>query len=152
MIGAVYDRDYFCDEHIAEVLQNLETNLRLAWVLDRKEIENYLLVPAALDRAIMRVLNSRLEPGAEKQALTAVSAALLEEITRPLKEDVLSQLMGRRHDYLRPSGQDRSRVYKDVLGAFDRLWDSLETRIALVPGKEVLRLFRQRVQDLYGVT
>lgn len=151
LIGAVYDRDYYCDEHIAQVVQSLETSLKLAWVLDQKEIENYLLVPAVLDRAVVRTLNARREGGAKKLAAVD-SAALLEEITQPLKGDVLSQLMARRHEYLRPTGQDRSRLYKDVLGVFDSRWANLNTRVALVSGKEVLRLFRQRVQDLCGVT
>jgi hypothetical protein len=88
MIGALYDRDYFCDEQIAEVLEKLGTSLKLAWVLDRKEIENYLLIPAALDRAIVRMLKARRERGAEKAPLQIDSAGLLDEITRPLREDV----------------------------------------------------------------
>ncbi len=77
---------------------------------------------------------------------------LLEEITRPLKEEVLSQLMARRHDYLHTTGRDRSQLYKGLLGTFDSRWAYLNTRIPLVPGKEVLRRFRQRVQDLHNVT
>jgi len=152
MIGAVYDRDYFCDEQIADVLQSLQTSLKLAWVLDRKEIENYLLVPTALDRAVVRILNARHQHAAEKPSVVVDSALLLEDITRPLKEEVLSQLIARHHDYLHHTGQDRSQLYKGVLGAFDSRWASLNTRIALIPGKEVLRRFRQRVQELYGVT
>jgi hypothetical protein len=152
MIGAVYDRDYFCDEHIAEVLRNLESNLKLACVLERKEIENYLLVPAALDRAVVRTLNARRERGAEKATSQVDSAKLLEDITRPMKEEILAQLMARRHDYLGHTGEDKSRLYKHVLGPFDSRWTNLDARISVVPGKEVLRLFRQRVQDLCGVT
>jgi hypothetical protein len=152
MIGAIYDRDYFCDEQIGDVLKSLGTSLRLAWVLERKEIENYLLVPAALDRAIIRMLDARRKRGADKRAADVDSAGLLEEITRPLKDDVHSQLMARRHDYLHTTGQDRSQLYKGLLSAFDSRWASLNTRIALVPGKDVLRRFRQRVQDLYDVT
>jgi len=36
--------------------------------------------------------------------------------------------------------------------AFEGRWANLDTRIALVPGKDVLRLLRQRVQELVGVT
>lgn len=151
MIGAIYDRDYFCDEHIREVLETLKNNLKFAWVLDRKEIENYLLAPAALDRAILRTWHSRRERG-DKGPPSPKSAELLSEITQPLKDDVLAQLMARRHDHVDRKGQDKSRVYKDVLAPFESRWANLETRMALVPGKEVLRAFRQRVQDLYGVT
>lgn len=152
MISAIYDHDYSCDEHIAEVLRTLETNLKLAWVLERKEIENYLIVPAALDRAVVRTLNARRARGAEKSTAVVDCAKLLEDITRPMKDDVLSQLMARRHDYFGRTGEDKSRLYKHVLGPFESRWPNLNTRIALVPGKEVLRLFRQRVQDLCGVT
>lgn len=150
-IGAIYDRDYFSDEQIAEVLQKLGTNLRLASVLERKEIENYLLLPGALDRAITRALSVQRERGRGRHN-TVDSLVLLDEITSRLKEDVLSQLMARRHDYLHRTGQDRSTLYKDVLSGFNERWADLDTRIPLVPGKEVLRLFRQRVQELCGVT
>ena len=130
----------------------LESNLKLACVLERKEIENYLLVPAALDRAVVRTLNARRERGAEKATSQVDSAKLLEDITRPMKEEILAQLMARRHDYLGHTGEDKSRLYKHVLGPFDSRWANLDARISVVPGKEVLRLFRQRVQDLCGVT
>jgi energy-coupling factor transporter ATP-binding protein EcfA2 len=151
MISAIYDRDYFCDEHIAEVLGSLETSLKLAWVLERKEIENYLLVPGALDRAVERTLNARSARGSKK--LVAVdSSAILNEITQPFKDDVLSQLMARRHDYFHRTGQDKSQLYKEVLGSFESRWSNLGTRMALVPGKDILKLFRQRIQDLCDVT
>jgi hypothetical protein len=152
MIGAVYDRDYFCDEQIADVMAALESSLTMAWVLDQKEIENYLLVPAALDRAIVRAMNMRREPGAEEPSEVVDAARLLEEITEPMKEDVLSQLMGKRQDYLHRTGKDRSQIVKEVLASFNSRWVNLDTRIALVAGKEVLQIFRQRIQELYGVT
>jgi hypothetical protein len=152
MIGAIYDRDYFCEEQVAEVLAALEKSLKLAWVLERKEIENYLLVPAALDRAVVRTLNARRERGAEKPTGLVDSAKLLDDITRPMKDEVLAQLMARRHDYFGRTSEDKSRLYKHVLGPFDSRWANLSTRIAIVSGKEVLRLFRQRVQDLCDVT
>ena len=121
-------------------------------MLERKEIENYLLVPAALDRAVVRMLSTRREHRAEKIDVMVNSAAILDEITRPLKDDVLSQLMARRHDYFHQTGQDKSRVYKGTLSTFERRWSNLDARIALVPGKLVLGLFRHRIQDLLGVT
>lgn len=152
MIGAVYDRDFFCDEQIDDVLKRLGTSLKLARVHHRKEIENYLLVPAALDRAIVRALSARGESAGSEAAFRVDSAAILEELTQPMKEEVLAQLMARRHDYLQHTGQDKSRLYKDVLSAFDKRWLNLQERLALVPGKDVLRLFRERIQELIGVT
>jgi energy-coupling factor transporter ATP-binding protein EcfA2 len=152
VIGAVYDRDYFCDEQIAHVTQTLGTSLKLAWVLDRKEIENYLLIPSVLDRSVHRALSARRERGLPRTAEEVNSNRLLDEITQPMKSEVLAQLMARRHEFVQTKGKDSSGIYKDVMAAFESRWTNLESRMNLAPGKEVLRQYRQRVQDLYGVT
>lgn len=151
VIGAIYDRDYFCDEHVAKVVKDLGSNLRLAWVLGRKEMENYLLVPAALDQAMRRAVAGR-ERGSSRSTEDFNSKSLLEEITQPLKGDVIAQLMARRHEFAKPKGIDFSSIYKDEMSRFEIRWANIESRLTLVPGKEVLRQFRQRVQDAYGVT
>lgn len=71
-IGAIYDRDYFCDEQIEEVRSSLTSALNFAWILGRKEIENYLLVPSAIERAVTRALRSRDvdEGGENPESLT----------------------------------------------------------------------------------
>jgi len=152
MVGAVYDRDYFCDEQIEEIVGNLRSSLSFAWILERKEIENYLLLPAALDRAVRRTLATRDQRSASKADGMVDCAALIDEITSPMKQAILAQLMARRHDYLGPKGRDKSHLYGEVLSTFDERWAALDTRTALISGKEVLRLLRERVQDLCGVT
>ncbi len=152
MIGAIYDRDYFCDEQIAHVLQSFKANLRIGYVLERKEIENYLLSPPALDRAIARAAVLHAGDNAASRAEMINCAELLDNITNPMKENILAQLMARRHDYLGHNGQDKSQIYKDVLTRFEHRWTVLESRIALVPGKEVLRMLREQVQGSFGVT
>lgn len=151
-IGAVYDRDYYCDEQIGHVMETLGGSLKLGWVLERKEIENYLLIPDALDRAVHRTLQARRERGAPYVEIEIESARILDEITQPMKVDVQSQLMARLHEFLIHKGQDPSKFYKTMLAPFEARWSNLETRLALVPGKEVLGQFRQRVQDSFGVT
>jgi hypothetical protein len=58
-IAAIYDRDYYSDEQISEVISALSQNLKLTHVHERKEIENYLLMPTVLDRALNRSLVER---------------------------------------------------------------------------------------------
>jgi ABC-type Mn2+/Zn2+ transport system ATPase subunit len=152
LIGAVYDRDYYCPEQITEVVGTLSGSLKMAWVLERKEIENYLLVPAALDRAVVRAIADRRERTGGPPPEIVAAAVILEEITQPMRDDIVAQLLARAHDFLLPKGQDRSVLNKAVMVSFAEKWSDLETRMALVPGKEVLREFRQRVQDLCGVT
>jgi transposase-like protein len=58
MIGAVYDRDYFCNEEIALVLKSLDTGLRVSCVLERKEIENYLPIIRLTPQTLNAVMAS----------------------------------------------------------------------------------------------
>ncbi len=151
-IAAVYDRDYFCDEEIANVTSSLTTHLSAAHVHERKEIENYLLVPAALDRAIARTLTERAARTGKAPIIGPTSSDLLREITDSLRDDVQSQIIARRTNYLRTSGRDIAEITRDSLAWFSPRWDDMTTRVTLVPGKEVLGLFRQRLQTMLGIS
>jgi len=152
-IGAIYDRDYFSDEEIANVAAALAGSLRLAHIHPCKEIENYQLVPAALDRALHRAIGERANRGGGKPEAEVPSAAvLLEAITEPMRDEVQSQLIGRRTTYLRSSGKDVADITRETLSKFSPRWNDLSKRLELVPGKEVLRAFREKVQDMSGVS
>ena len=152
-IGAVYDRDYFSEEEIATVASALSGSLKLAHIHERKEIENYLLVPDALDRAIQRAATDRVTRSGGVVGLEIPkSAELLREITDPLRDEVQSQLIGRRASYLRSSGKDVADLTRQTLGWFSPRWEDLGARLSLVPGKEVLKAFRDKIQKLANVS
>lgn len=152
-IGAVYDRDFFCDEEIATVGGELSGTLKLAHIHKRKEIENYLLIPEALDRAIKRAIADRVDRGSPAANNDVPSAAeLLLKITDSMRDDVQSQLIARRTTYLRSSGKDFADLTRETLAAFAPRWDTLATRLELVPGKEVLKAFRDKVQTQFSIS
>ncbi len=75
-IGAIYDKDFHCDEEIEHISSSLKKNLVVAHVHERKEIENYLLIPSVLDRAVKRAVaeraaraNEELQPVPDMQDL-----------------------------------------------------------------------------------
>ena len=152
MIGAVYDRDYFSPEEIADVTASLSNDLTVAHVHDRKEMENYLLVPDALDRAIAREALDRATRTGVTPSPAPPSVELLREITDPMKDDVQSQLIGRRTTYLRSTGRDPAVITRETLAWFTPRWDDIVLRLALVPGKEVLRTFRGRIQAMLSIS
>jgi hypothetical protein len=77
---------------------------------------------------------------------------VLREITETLKDEVSAQTIARRSAYLKHAGIDLATITRSTLSAFSRTWLSLEERLCLVPGKDVLKAFRDRVQDEWGVT
>lgn len=151
-IAAVYDRDYFCTDEVSQVTTHLEQHLALAHVHCRKEMENYLLVPDALDRAIARASADRSARVGTTAAVSLRAADVLCEITDTLKDEVQSQLIAKRTTYFRGTSRDLADITRETLHSFGRQWDDLHLRLNLVPGKEVLRAFRARVHSTLGIS
>lgn len=151
-IAAVYDRDYFCEEEIAFVSSTLNTQLKLAHVHQRKEIENYLLVPAAFDRAIARALSERAVRTGIAPITVLSTGELFREITDSLKDEVQSQIIARRTNYLLKNRKDIADITRDALAWFTPRWNDINERVSLVPGKAVLSLMRERIQTTLGIS
>jgi hypothetical protein len=151
MIGAVYDRDYFCQEEIVSIESNLKGSLALSKVLARKEMENYLLVPEAIDRAIRRVILEK-ESRTGEDSVIPDTLKLIGDITDDFKDDVCSQITAKRVAFLKQSHRDPADITKETLKSFSKQWAVMDRRLLIVPGKEVLRCLRDRVQAISGVT
>lgn len=153
MIGAIYDRDYFSDEEIQAVTAALCKSLALAHVHQRKEIENYLLIPSSLQRAVERAIADRISRVGEDLPSTIVDvAAVLRRITDAMRDDVQSQLIARRTNYLRSTGRDVADITRETLAWFSTRWENFDVRLEIVPGKEVLRQFREEMQATYNIS
>lgn len=148
-IAAVFDHDYYCDEQVASLLEELHRHIDFACVLGRKEMENYLLIPAVLQRALDRALVDRQQrTGVRNNAALAVEP-LLHEITAPLKAAVQSQYLARRWDWFRPprTKRDNADVSMETIQWFDERWNSLDQRLKIVPGKDVLKALRDIIKQ-----
>lgn len=151
-IAAIYDRDYYSSEQIADVVSALSASLKLAHVHERKEIENYLLIPDVLDRALSRSLAERAARQGVLPETSRDTYDLLTEITDPFRDDVLSQIMAKRSDHLRSTGRDIAAINRETLSDFNGKWNELANRLTIVPGKDVLRALRSRLQEDVGVS
>ena len=151
-MGIVLDRDFLCDEEIAEIVAELEGHFVPAHIHERKEIENYLLDPVVLERAIDRFLKGREARTGEVGELTDTVEDILDEITNNSKADVQAQYVAKRIAYFRRTGKDDATAATEALAWVEHRWDSLETRLRIVPGKEVLGAVRFQLQERYAVT
>jgi predicted ATP-dependent endonuclease of OLD family len=151
-IAAVYDRDYYCIEQINEVVEALSENLKLAHVHARKEIENYLLIPSALARALGQILSERTAPQEAYPPPMPIIDSLLIRITNTMKDEVMAQLVAKRIEKLKSTGRDPAEITKETIADFNQKWNELLTRLTIVPGKDVLHELRAYLQDHLGVS
>jgi predicted ATPase len=89
-IKCIFDRDYRSDLEIADFKNERDAEGMSCHVWERKEIENYLLTPEALRRAV----NSRLAERSSPLLSLAEVNRLLDEAIGKVCDDAQSQLIG----------------------------------------------------------
>ena len=151
-VAAVYDRDYRCDEELAELKSRLEKQIDVAHFHQKKEIENYLLLPDVLERAKGKALREqqRQTGGSEKAGPDILDT--LELATGELRADCRGQYVSEYCTYFRSSGRAQAILTTEALTIFDRKWSKINSRLDIVPGKAVLRAVRDRLQGSYGIS
>lgn len=149
-IGAILDRDYFPDDELSEIGKSLAGEIEFLHILDRKEIENYLLVPSVLQRLTQSLLQKKC--GVDGALDADWAASTLNEITETFRHEALGQYTAKAILYSHGSGIDPSTIIASVSKRFHHTWANLSTKLCAAPGKEVLKSFRRLSQEKFGLT
>lgn len=150
-IFAIYDRDYYCDEQLAEIESELRKELSDAQILARKEMENYLLNVEVLQRVMEKQLDQKNK---RQNTLTVPSKTVkqyLAEITEAERIDAQSQYVAKKLAHHKNSAKDASSNSKQAIQEFENKWADIRERMSIVPGKSVLRALRDAVQSDLGI-
>ena len=117
-----------------------------------KKIENYLLIPAVLERVVIRLITEKARQNGIDEVPQVNVMDLLASLTNEIKTDCQGQYVSRYCEYHRNSGRDQATLTSEALSRFESKWTMLDTRMILVPGKKILKAFRQRCQSEWGIT
>ena len=137
-----------------EILGDLKKEFDMPQVHDRKEIENYLLDPIVLGKAIETRMAERTRRTGEVSKKYPDISRLLMEITTQMKPDVAGQYVARRAEFLKKkySSRDLATVTAECMRAFEADWCDVDSRLRIVPGKQVMALLNKRLQDQLGLS
>lgn len=149
-IAAVFDRDFRSDDEISSLKVDMEENDIFANFHSRKEIENYLLRRQPLCRTIRRLIRRRT--GEEEPNVDSMLNDTLRQITSQLKADCSGQYVSSFCRFHEHSGQDQATLASRAIAVFDSKWERIETRLEIVPGKQVLKTLRSSLQDKYQIS
>jgi hypothetical protein len=140
----ILDRDYNSDDAIAERVGDAERlGIRLH-VWDMKELENYLLVPSAIQRVIEARARRRTQLSTVEEVQTRLDA-----IFQELKGDVADKVAERILTVDR--GKGLPRTHQSAREIVDEAWRTYVGRLRLVPGKEALRRLSEWSQSEFSV-
>ncbi|MCK1639132.1 AAA family ATPase [Bradyrhizobium sp. 157] len=151
-IAAVLDRDYRCPEEIDQIRGSVPQSIPNFFILDRKELENYLLDPAAITCAINDRLGS--QPNRSRSDLTLAEVeSILNTIADNSKSILLSQIAAHRVRFFEGrTRNDASTVFNEAIAYLDSRWTFISDKLAVVPGKQFLSSLNTYLQYDLGIS
>jgi hypothetical protein len=147
--AAILDRDYRSSEEAAVIQVACGKFCEIATVFVRKEIENYLLVPDAIERAARRRADDRHRRTGEPTSPIPSVKSILMEYAADKRNYVLAQTLAHHRRFQRgetPTMHEET-MNENALDNFEQGWKDLAGQLAVVPGKEALSFINQRLQE-----
>ncbi|MEL7729360.1 AAA family ATPase [Citromicrobium bathyomarinum] len=153
LCGVVLDRDYRGDAECEEVWKNLSEISEFCRIHPCKEIENFVLVPTAIDRLIEKRIEERRSRGGVVTNYSDSAEKLLDQFCTQKKSYVLSQFTERYKAYERKRrSAHEATLIQEALEEFDARWGDPKERLKLIPGKEALAWLNSQLQPTYKVS
>jgi hypothetical protein len=153
-VALIFDRDYRSDSEVAAELAEMTGFCGYAYIHSKKELENFLLVPSALHAAIEQRVAEQSRRIGKPLDFSEDVGQLLAKITDDLKNSILAQYLKRQHPFAkaRQMSLDDTTITSRFLAEFEERWRSLQSRLDMVPGKDVLSKLNTHLQEKWKVT
>lgn len=134
-IGALFDRDYRCNEEVKEFQSDMNSSGIHCTVLKRKEIENYALEFSALKRIIVKKARQRGTVVTDKRA-----GEIILELSESQRLHVQSLTISLSTSYIEQieKAKDSSTIHKEQLIKFENNWADITKRLKMLGGKDFI--------------
>jgi putative AbiEii toxin of type IV toxin-antitoxin system/AAA ATPase-like protein len=150
--AALMDKDYRCDAERAAIISECGEFCAYASIHSCKEIENFLLVPEAMDRAAERRLADRTLRGGDTKSYSGSAVTFLENFANEKKSYVSGQYIAERSRFERGSGLSQATIAEAALRELETCWGDQREKLKVIPGKEALSSFNDCLQGQFGIT
>lgn len=151
---AILDRDYRSQAKCDAVAAACREFCSLAIVHGRKEIENFLLVPSAIDRVAERRVAERNRRTDNDQTYEPCAEQLLVDFASKMKTFITSRYLAERRQFERSHSPGTDETTSDEVGLneLEQLWTDSHARLMIVPGKDALSYINKSLQERHGVS
>lgn len=152
--AVIFDRDYRSEEEVLKTKAELQRFSMLAHIHQRKELENYVLEPRAIQRALARQISEHNKRTDDSIRFDEDIQSILETLSDPMKHKVSAQFLARRSTYERAKapGLDAATITQRLLEEFETVWQQWEQRRRVLPGKELLSSLNRYTQERCKIT
>lgn len=145
MVYCILDKDYHTESEIKERYNKANNVGMQLHIWGKKEIENYLLVPPAILRTIIKAGEWKdMDPPGIDDVVLALES-ICQELYQETLEIVASELQQRKD-----VRGNVKKLMEEARKVVNPKWDRLSSRLSIVSGKEVLSKLRQWTQNEFG--
>lgn len=151
--GAILDRDYRSTAECEKIEGDLLSQCSFAKIHRRKEIENFALVPSAIDRLVTTKIRERRTKGSG-DAVSVDSAAILAEFAAERKHYVMGQFTENFKRFRKSQGEKahEATLTELALKEFEARWSDVDERVKMLPGKEAFSFLNGKLQERHKVS
>ena len=152
--AAILDRDYRSQDECDAMLDICKEFCDLVFIHTCKEIENFLLVPHAIDKAAERRVSERVRRGGKDLAYKPCARIVLDDFAQNKKTYVTSRCLAFRRRFQRSASPatDEATANEMALAEFESRWKEEDIRLSVVPGKDAISRLNGHLQHQYGIT
>jgi predicted ATPase len=137
-VFCILDRDYHLQDEIDELYRKAAENHLNLYVWEKKEIENYIFTP----RSVFKLTNL------PEEKYDDFCAELFEELDK-LKPQTLGGFLDQCDCRFRSQGHAQSTNLKIATDELEKRWSTLEKRLSVVNGKDLISLISIWVKERY---
>lgn len=141
----ILDSDYHTPSKIEGRLEEAKRRGVQLHIWSHKEIENYVIVPSAIHRVILSKISKRTTP----PKIDEINAQI-DQIVESFKDNVFDALASEYYAENKSGGPSTAnRMAREQI---DSKWNTLEGRLSIVSGKDVLSKLSKWSQEEFGVS
>ncbi len=152
--AVILDRDYRSSKECENVKLNCDAFCALTIIHESKELENFVLVVDAIDRAAAARLHDRARRGGQQQVYAPIANLALERFAASKFSYVASQYIGSHKRYERSigSGINETTLGEQALNEINDRWQNKAEKLKMIPGKEAISEINVALQEAYGIS
>jgi energy-coupling factor transporter ATP-binding protein EcfA2 len=152
--SVIFDRDYRSENEVKTEIEDLCKDNYFAVIHSLKELENFLIIPSAIEAAIQDKIDEQNARGNSAIVFDRKIEDILLSLSDEFKNKTRAQLQSHRlkiEKRFNPKIDD-STLIEETMTEFDLNWGKLSMRLKLLPGKEFLATLNQYLQEHYSIS
>jgi hypothetical protein len=152
--AAIMDKDYRSEGERNAIIERCNAFCTYTVIHRCKEIENFLLVASAIDRAAGRRVADQARRLGTEITYTDNAATFLNDFSEEKRTYVMGQYIGERRRYERENSSplDDASIAEAAVREFENCWGTDMNRLEVIPGKDAVRALNQHLQDEYQIS